>query len=270
MNAVWLRLKLALIIFGIALIIGIFGFWLTEGVELIDSLYYTIVTISTVGYGDFVPHTMMGKVLSILVIILGVGSFLGVIANLTELTLSRRDVQARIKKINILVGLFFTETGCNMMTAIINADPGTIHMQKLLDIKENNTVQDLDNLKRKLKDYDYRIDIKINELRSLQEFLESKKEFIMRMLENPVLLDHEDFTELLHSIFHLQLELQLRFDGCEELSDEDLQHMKEDLERVYRMIIIEWIDYLRYLSTDYPYLFKYAIRTNPAALCRRC
>lgn len=40
-----------------------------------DALWYTIVTISTVGYGDHYPVTNEGRVLGTLVIVLGVGIF---------------------------------------------------------------------------------------------------------------------------------------------------------------------------------------------------
>ena len=50
-----------------------------------DSLWYTIVTISTVGYGDQYPVTTGGRILGAVVIIIGVGifgTFTGYLANL--------------------------------------------------------------------------------------------------------------------------------------------------------------------------------------------
>ena len=46
--------------------------------------------MATVGYGDIHPVTASGKLLAILIIITGVGTFLGVIANTTELMLNRK------------------------------------------------------------------------------------------------------------------------------------------------------------------------------------
>jgi hypothetical protein len=35
------------------------------------------------------------------------------------------------------------------------------------------------------------------------------------------------------------------------------------MERVYRLIVLEWLNYMRYLKASYPYLFSFAMRTNP-------
>jgi voltage-gated potassium channel len=59
-----------------------------EGAEIVtasDALWYVVVTISTVGYGDLVPVTSAGRVLGTLVIVIGVGifgTFIGYLANL--------------------------------------------------------------------------------------------------------------------------------------------------------------------------------------------
>ncbi len=41
----------------------------------LDSYYFTIVTVATVGYGDFTPKTNAGKIGATLVIIIGIGLF---------------------------------------------------------------------------------------------------------------------------------------------------------------------------------------------------
>jgi voltage-gated potassium channel len=49
-----------------------------------DALWYTIVTISTVGYGDQYPVTNAGRVVGSLIIVVGVGifgTFTGYLAN---------------------------------------------------------------------------------------------------------------------------------------------------------------------------------------------
>jgi voltage-gated potassium channel len=50
-----------------------------------DAIWYTIVTISTVGYGDRYPTTGPGRIIGALIIIVGVGifgTFTGYLANL--------------------------------------------------------------------------------------------------------------------------------------------------------------------------------------------
>ncbi len=48
---------------------------LVEGWSIIDSLYFSVVTIATVGYGDLAPHTVLGKLFTIVYIFAGIGLF---------------------------------------------------------------------------------------------------------------------------------------------------------------------------------------------------
>jgi voltage-gated potassium channel len=54
-------------------IIGTVGFHFIEGWSFVDSFYACIITLSTVGYGDFVPETTAGKFFAVFIIIFGVG-----------------------------------------------------------------------------------------------------------------------------------------------------------------------------------------------------
>jgi voltage-gated potassium channel Kch len=50
-------------------------YWIVEGWSLLDSVYFSVVTIATVGYGDFVPQTAPGKIFTIFYIFCGLGIF---------------------------------------------------------------------------------------------------------------------------------------------------------------------------------------------------
>jgi len=52
---------MALIILLTIFIIGTVGFHFIEGWSFVDSFYFTITTLSTVGYGDFAAETTAGK-----------------------------------------------------------------------------------------------------------------------------------------------------------------------------------------------------------------
>ena len=66
------NLKTSIVFLLLIVMIGTVGFHYLEGVNLITSLYWTIVTVATIGYGDVVPHTMGGRIFSIIIIISGV------------------------------------------------------------------------------------------------------------------------------------------------------------------------------------------------------
>jgi voltage-gated potassium channel len=53
-------------------LIGTLGFHTLEGWSLFDSLYATVITLSTIGYGDFVPRTPAGKLFTIGLVLCGV------------------------------------------------------------------------------------------------------------------------------------------------------------------------------------------------------
>jgi voltage-gated potassium channel len=55
-----------------------------EDWPIIDSFYFTVVTITTVGYGDLHPTTTLSKLVTIFLIFMGVGIGLFVISTLTD------------------------------------------------------------------------------------------------------------------------------------------------------------------------------------------
>ncbi|HNJ43748.1 MAG TPA: potassium channel family protein, partial [Acidobacteriota bacterium] len=55
------------------IVFGTVTFHLLEGWSLLDSLYVTVITLATVGYGDFVPKTWEGRLFTIMFVLVGVG-----------------------------------------------------------------------------------------------------------------------------------------------------------------------------------------------------
>jgi len=83
-------------IFGSAVIVltvGTLVFRELEGWSLLDSLYFSVVTLATVGYGDLTPTTDVAKLFSIIYIFVGVG-ILGVFIS----TVSRASMQRTIER----------------------------------------------------------------------------------------------------------------------------------------------------------------------------
>jgi voltage-gated potassium channel len=69
-----IHLRFALALPVLVIVGGTFGYMIVEGWGFLDALYMTVLTISTVGYGEVHPLSVTGKFLSILIILLGVGS----------------------------------------------------------------------------------------------------------------------------------------------------------------------------------------------------
>jgi hypothetical protein len=110
--------------------------------------------------------------------------------------------------------------------------------------------------------YNYRIDSTLADLKELSGFLQEKRELVLRLFENPYLLEHQSFTELLRAVLHVKEEL-LHRKSLENLPEEDYKHLSGDIRRAYVLLVHEWLDYMKYLKKNYPYLFSLAVRTNP-------
>jgi voltage-gated potassium channel Kch len=63
----------------IIIITGTLVYHFVEGWSYIDSLYFSVVTLTTIGYGDFAPQTDEGKLFTILYIVIGIGMILSFI-----------------------------------------------------------------------------------------------------------------------------------------------------------------------------------------------
>jgi voltage-gated potassium channel len=256
------RLKVFLSIFFALMILGTLGFMTIEDRSLIDSFYYVIVTMATVGYGDVHPVTTSGKIFSIVLIVMGVGTFLGVIGNLTELMLAKREFETRLQKLNLVIGVFYSEVGLGLLGHFSGYDPDFDSIRTDLLVKAKWTEADFKKAGIDSLHHRYVVDMGRVELDLLKGLLIEKRDFLLRLLENPALLEHQSFTALLRAVFHLTEELAYR-SSFVNLPKADTEHLASDIKRAYHLIVSEWISYMKYLKNNYPFLFSLAIRTNP-------
>jgi voltage-gated potassium channel len=78
------RLRYALYAVLVAIALGTLGFHLLEGWSLADSLYVTVQTLTTVGYGDVTPQTAAGRFFASLYMFVGVGAVLYVLTSTVQ------------------------------------------------------------------------------------------------------------------------------------------------------------------------------------------
>ena len=176
--------------------------------------------------------------------------------------LSGREKRARLEKLNMVIGTFFSEIGARLLTFFCDLDPKLGEIRKELVITKDWSEQEFSHVRKCLKNYDYEIGVQNMRLEDLRSFLIEKADFLLRLLENPTLLEHESFTEVLRAVFHLAEELTARED-LSKLPATDYEHLAGDMKRIYGLLIHQWLDYMKYLQSNYPYLFSLAMRKNP-------
>jgi hypothetical protein len=176
--------------------------------------------------------------------------------------MSSREKKAMLSKLNMVIGAFFSEVGTGLIKQIILMDQKRTELFPLLLVKPGWKGNQFNTVRKNIKQYPFLINIQTGNLFQLKTFLLEKRGFMLSLLENPNLLEHEAFTELLWAVFHITEELSFR-NNLDHLNKMDMEHLSGDIKRVYTLIIQEWLSYMEHLRNHYPYLFSLAVRLNP-------
>jgi hypothetical protein len=180
-----------------------------------------------------------------------------------ERLLSRRERRSIMNKLNMVIGTFFSEVGLELLGKFSHFVINSQNLEKELNLSPDWEKKDFKKARTAVQNFPYEIKIDKGGLSEIREFLLSKRSFLMRLLENPNLLEHERFTDLLWAVFHLTEELVFRGDMLEDLPETDYKHLKIDLQRAFSRLTIEWISYTAHLKDSYPFLYSLAARVNP-------
>ena len=262
MKTVRRRLQIFLALFLFIAIIGTFGFMMLEDLTFTEALYYNIVTMSTVGYGDIHPTKQASRMFSIFLIIMGGATFLGVIANATEILLLKRERQSRLRKVNMVLGVFFSEVGHELLSLFSRYDHHIEEIRENFLVNFSWTENRFSSVLDIIKKHDLRVDIGKLPLEPIFKLLSSRRNFLVGLLENPVLIEQESFSEALLAVFHLTDELSCR-NNLSDLPESDKKHLSGDINRAYKKLVVQWFFYLKHLKKQYPYLYSLAVRKNP-------
>jgi len=176
--------------------------------------------------------------------------------------LSGRERKQLLNKMNMVIGAFFSECGTELLKYYIRSDKNIAGIRKELLISGSWDKKAFKAAMNRAKKSDLSVDAKMIDLSGLKALLCGKKEFLLRLLENPNLLEHDTFTDLLWAVFHLTEELDARSD-LKGLSKPDSEHISLDMKRAFSLLIYEWLSYMKHLRAEYPYLFSLSVRMNP-------
>ena len=227
-----------------------------------------LVALSIVGY--FIHYAIFRDVHHIFLYLIGDIAFVFLEVLMVTLIihelLSRQEKRVRMEKLNMVVGAFFSEVGTNLLRLLSEWDTGLGATREQLHVTTLWTEEQFDRVALSMKGHSYLVNPASMDVGELRGLIAGKAEFLLRLMENPNLLEHERFTHLLMATFHLEEELVARTKEGE-LPESDVRHLAGDVDRVYGQLARFWLDYMKYLKANYPYLFSLAVRMNPFDQC---
>jgi len=176
--------------------------------------------------------------------------------------LKLRDRKERAEKINMVIGVYFSEIGNLLFRAMASYDVNIHQLRKEIHITHISKDKDLKKASQFIKRYNTKLKVDVILFEELKLILSQKRDLLSNIIQNPVLLEHGSFTDLLLATFHLEEELSYR-DNLSKLPQSDIAHLNGDVKRAYLKIAEEWIKYLKHLKGNYPYLYSLSFRLNP-------
>jgi hypothetical protein len=181
---------------------------------------------------------------------------------MVEQIMRERERQTIMRKLNMVIGVFFSEVGNRLLkelsSYVVMCDDLRSRLLVSGQWKDEDFLRALDYL----KSHELRIDCNLCDKQQLKDFMVSKRSFLVGLLENQNLLEHEQFTDLLWAVFHLVEELEAR-ESFDTMPQSDIEHINGDIKRAFGYLSREWVLYMKHLKHDYPYLFSLAVRLNP-------
>ena len=179
-----------------------------------------------------------------------------------ERILTRREKQSMLQKLNMVIGAFFSEVGHRLLGDLLGDFNNRDEISRSLNVTQDWTPKDFKAAASFAYHLKIDLDCKKLDLEGLRAFLSQKRMFVLGLLENPNLLEHDRFTDLLWALTHLDEELEART-SLKDLPGNDLEHLAVDIQRMYDHLASEWLDYVEHLKANYPFLYSLVLRTHP-------
>ena len=134
--------------------------------------------------------------------------------------LERRARKEKLNKLNMVIGAFFSEVGSELISKCVMLSPASQNLGAADAFFSDDNLKKISKLLVN-KGFDVK-DISEDNIIDLQEFLVAKRSFLLGLLENQNLLEHDAFTDLLWAVFHLTEELLHRErDKTRSMQDEE-------------------------------------------------
>lgn len=167
-----------------------------------------------------------------------------------------REKKERLEKTKMLTSSFFTGIGAFLIREILrmtDAD-GFVHEVVKNGAEQSGTVGEI---QRQLENEKLNVHIDATGYTKIQQIIRSNQTNILVIASNPLIIEHECFSEMLWGVFHLMDEFRLR-GSWDDLSEQDIGHFNQDFEKVLRLLLMNWVGNVRYLKETYPAFYAAA------------
>lgn len=89
--------KYMLLLASICILLGAFGIMVAERMNFQDAIWWSFVTVTTVGYGDLSPATANGRMIAMVLMVVGIGLVGSLTSTLTSLFMNMKETSQSLE-----------------------------------------------------------------------------------------------------------------------------------------------------------------------------
>ena len=155
------------------------------------------------------------------------------------------------QKTRMLTSTFFSDIGfelMSMLALVSNIDEELLHTINATELSEPDKIT-------AIKNSGLTVNADIGIYTIISDVIIASKTDILILSSNPMLYDHEYFSDLLWELLHLMDEFRLRGDYVK-LTPNDLTELNSDFAQVLELLLINWVVNAKYLKETYPSFYR--------------
>lgn len=176
----------------------------------------------------------------------------------------RHETKERIEKTRMLTSTFYTHVGVYLIEAMLQVTDERAQLGSALAV-QCDSEDEVRKVQNRVKELDLHVHLTKECYDRVTDLMDQSSTAMLVLASSPVLLEHEEFTDMLWGIFHLTDERRIRGE-YENLTEEDRLHLEKDYARVLTKLVSEAIANAQYLQKVYP---DYYSRARGIALDRK-
>jgi len=171
--------------------------------------------------------------------------------------LSGRGKNLARERLNSLMGIFFNEVGRDLLFFFSRYDLKYEETQKYLDIGGHWTRKDFNRRIKEYKKYTAKLAVPEIDFCSLGTLLLNKKDFLLKVFTNAGTFESGSITYIFHTLLNLIDNLERQ----KKNNDYSHFHLVVNIDKLYTILIYQWLNYMRYLNNHYPDYYSAIVRS---------